>query len=203
MKTHSLRAGDRVAMRKLKYRGENNLWTTWRWHETVWHAADDFFVTFEEPGIPFLRADETWHATRYAFFYVFPRASFNLLELYTNNAARTFEGWYLNINTPPQRTADEFAWIDLDLDLWLYPDLSYEILDEDEFHENAARYHYTSEMHRIVAETLAHLLDRIRRVELPFRRNVTQLGPEIEFLATYFNALPPKLQSPISNRYAS
>ena len=43
------------------------------------------------------------------------------------------KGWYCNVSKPAEFTPGEIAYVDLALDLLVYPDGSYLILDEDEF----------------------------------------------------------------------
>lgn len=45
------------------------------------------------------------------------------------------KGFYINITKPPVIGPDTIDWEDLALDLWVRPDGSYLILDEDEFEE--------------------------------------------------------------------
>lgn len=46
-----------------------------------------------------------------------------------------FVGYYTDIRTPPERIENGYRAEDLFLDLWVYPDYSYHVLDEDEFEE--------------------------------------------------------------------
>lgn len=43
------------------------------------------------------------------------------------------KAWYCNVTTPAQISPDEISYVDLALDLLVYPDGRYLILDEDEF----------------------------------------------------------------------
>lgn len=43
------------------------------------------------------------------------------------------KGWYCNITTPAQIRPGEISYVDLALDLLVYPDGNYLVLDEDEF----------------------------------------------------------------------
>jgi len=46
-----------------------------------------------------------------------------------------FEGWYVNLERPLERTALGFDYLDRELDIHVRPDRSWEFLDEDEFEE--------------------------------------------------------------------
>src|SRR5258708_11526215 len=50
--------------------------------------------------------------------------------------------YYCNINLPPQLSDRVLTYIDLDIDVLVQPDLSYQVLDLEEFEINAARYGY-------------------------------------------------------------
>jgi protein associated with RNAse G/E len=178
-------AGDTVTIRKLKYRN-GALWTMWQWEETIWYAEDDFFIAIEPPGLTLTGEDKVWVAERYALFYFYPPLPFHFLEFYKNNAERTFDGWYCNINTVSQITSEGITWIDLDLDIWVNPDFTYKLLDEDEYQENSAQYAYPEELHTTIRQALDQLLERIRRREFPFRDHVTTYDASVRGLAARF-----------------
>ena len=54
----------------------------------------------------------------------------------------TLRNWYCNINLPPTFIDGVLSYIDLDIDIVVWPDLSYEILDLDEFEANSVLYSY-------------------------------------------------------------
>ncbi|HEX8175242.1 MAG TPA: DUF402 domain-containing protein [Pyrinomonadaceae bacterium] len=54
--------------------------------------------------------------------------------------------FYCNVNMPPALDGSLLSYVDLDIDILVAPDLSYEILDMDEFSVNAERYGYTREV---------------------------------------------------------
>ncbi|MFO7990826.1 MAG: DUF402 domain-containing protein [Thermoplasmata archaeon] len=59
---------------------------------------------------------------------------YNVVKVFDENDE--FVGYYTDIRTPPERTNKGYRAEDLFLDLWIYPDNSYHILDEDEFEES-------------------------------------------------------------------
>lgn len=169
----------------------------WQWDEIVWHRTADFILTLEQPGLVFFRSDAQLIAERFALFYFYPDAPFHFYELYAAQAPHTFDGWYCNINLSPQRTRDGFSFIDIDLDLWVYPDLTYDLLDEEEYREHAATYQYPDEIRETAGRTVDVLRGRIAREMFPFRRHVKTLGEEIAALAGHYH-IPPLSFSPQS-----
>lgn len=57
---------------------------------------------------------------------------YNIFEIYDRDD-RKFKGWYCNIGKPAVIEEDTVSYIDLALDLWVAPDGTQMVLDEDEF----------------------------------------------------------------------
>jgi uncharacterized protein len=57
---------------------------------------------------------------------------YNIFEIHDRDDDR-LKGWYCNVTTPVELEPGRIAYIDLALDLLVYPDGAYLILDEDEF----------------------------------------------------------------------
>ncbi len=51
-----------------------------------------------------------------------------------------FRNFYCNINLPPKFENNVLDYIDLDLDLLVWQDFSYQILDSEEFEENVIKF---------------------------------------------------------------
>ncbi len=56
---------------------------------------------------------------------------YNIFALY--DEAGVLKGWYANICTPISFDGRTIRYTDLDLDLWVWPDHRYRVLDEEEF----------------------------------------------------------------------
>jgi protein associated with RNAse G/E len=59
---------------------------------------------------------------------------YNLFEIH-DRENDDLKGWYCNVTMPAEFSDGKIAYIDLALDLLVYPDGQYLILDEDEFNE--------------------------------------------------------------------
>jgi hypothetical protein len=57
---------------------------------------------------------------------------YNVFEVYSAGTGR-LRGWYCNIARPARITAEQVSQVDLALDVWVNPDGSALVLDEDEF----------------------------------------------------------------------
>jgi len=58
---------------------------------------------------------------------------FNIFQIYST--AGQLKGWYCNIGMPPELVDGELHYVDLALDVFVYPDGRHLVLDEDEFAE--------------------------------------------------------------------
>lgn len=76
--------------------------------------------------------------------------------------------FYCNINVPPVFYRNVLGYIDLDLDILVEPDLSYTILDEDEFATNVGLFKYPLELQRQSYQAIEELIALIESCCYPF-----------------------------------
>lgn len=62
---------------------------------------------------------------------------YNIFAIY--DEGERFKGWYANISTPIAFDGETIRYTDLDLDLWVWPDRRFVVLDEDEFAQRVER----------------------------------------------------------------
>lgn len=79
-----------------------------------------------------------------------------------------FHCFYCNINTPPTFADGVLDLIDLDIDVVVFPDWSYAVLDEEEFEENAQTLSYPEETIEMTQAAKAELLEMIAERKFPF-----------------------------------
>ncbi len=59
-------------------------------------------------------------------------------------------------------------YVDLDIDILVWKDFSYQILDSEEFEENAKRFSYSDKMRKKVRATQDELISLIETKTFPF-----------------------------------
>lgn len=79
----------------------------------------------------------------------------------------TLRNYYCNIAMPAVLNGGELAFVDLDIDVVVWPGGRYEVLDRDDFDKNSISYGYTKETVEQVEQSLGELLGVIERGELP------------------------------------
>jgi len=78
------------------------------------------------------------------------------------------QSYYCNINIPPVFDGRVLSYVDLDLDILVRPDLSYRVLDLEDFESNALRFGYSDEVRRNASEALDELIRLIESRGFPF-----------------------------------
>ena len=85
-----------------------------------------------------------------------------------SNADRELKRFYCNVNVPPHFDGSVLSYIDLDIDVLVETDLTYKILDEDDFEQNAKGYPYPEDVQASAREALAELIKLIESRSFPF-----------------------------------
>ena len=76
--------------------------------------------------------------------------------------------YYGNVNTPAIIEDGVLSFTDLDIDLLVAPDLTYQILDRDEFEANALAFGYPPELRASALDAIEELQALIERRAMPF-----------------------------------
>lgn len=84
------------------------------------------------------------------------------------NEAGALRNYYCNINQPPAFDGDVLSYVDLDIDVLVNPDLSYQVVDLEEFDQNAVRYKYPRKLQEQAHAALAELTGLIKTGAFPF-----------------------------------
>ncbi len=76
--------------------------------------------------------------------------------------------YYCNVNVPPQFDGEVLSYVDLDIDILVNVDFSYQILDQDEFEQNAAAYGYSDDVREQARKAVEELKNLIETRGFPF-----------------------------------
>ena len=80
----------------------------------------------------------------------------------------SLRNYYCNINVPPTLDGKTLSYVNLDMDILVRPDFSYNLLDLEEFESNAMRYSYPAEVQANAQDAVNELLKMIRTRAFPF-----------------------------------
>ena len=91
---------------------------------------------------------------------------YNIFRFHEPNG--DLRNFYCNINMPPTFEKGILDYVDLDIDVLVWKDYSFEILDLDEFEENSIKFKYSLEIHDKVQKALEELKRMIEKKSFPF-----------------------------------
>src|ERR1043166_3354410 len=153
-----------VIVRVLKHDGAEHR----RWHGRIVKQAGSLTVLEAEFDVDVTHhlLGEIKRGTRLIEYYWLDRW-YNVFRFLQDNGSTRL--YYCNINTPPEFDGDCLTYVDMDIDVVVQPDYSYEVLDQDEFQANAARYGYSSEEKANAMAALDELIARIAGRQFPFQ----------------------------------
>jgi len=85
-----------------------------------------------------------------------------------SDANHQLKKFYCNVNQPPSFDGHVLSYVDLDIDVLVEPNLSYRILDLDDFEENARRYPYPEDVQHNARQAVTELIGLIEARSFPF-----------------------------------
>ena len=119
-----------------------------------------------KPSSPIVLNGETVLGDNFtAVWFVFTGLWYDIGKIY--NLDNEWTGYYCDIMMPVKRSADQFEIVDLFLDLWVSPDGSYEIQDEDEFETALEEGVITPELAEKAQNALNDLIDAVTSGRFP------------------------------------
>ena len=84
------------------------------------------------------------------------------------NVFRFGERFYCNVSMPPSFDGQVLSYVDLDIDVLVKPDFSYQVLDLEDFEDNARALNYPLEVREKAHAALAELVGLIETRSFPF-----------------------------------
>ena len=138
-----------------------------RWNATVSHHEGDLIVLHAKFDVDVSHEilGEIKKRTRTVEYYWLNRWYNVFCFLNKDGSTRL---WYCNINTPPEFKDRVLTYVDLDIDIVVRADFSFQVLDMDEFETNARRYGYSDEEKRKAQKAVDELISMIETRQFPF-----------------------------------
>lgn len=101
-----------------------------------------------------------------SYEYFFPDRWYNVFRF--EEPSGTLRNWYCNITMPPEISGHTVEYVDLDIDVLIWPDRSIKILDVEEYEENARKHALSQDAREQVSSALTELLAAFQKAEFPF-----------------------------------
>jgi protein associated with RNAse G/E len=167
MTTNEVPAHAKITVRVLKYDGTEYR----RWDATIARQEDSMIVLDAEFqfDVQHHLLGEIPRGTRTIEYYWLDRW-YNVFRFLEDDG--TTRLYYCNLSMPPAISGNILTYIDLDIDILVRPDFSYQILDLEEFAANAARYDYSEQVKTQAHEAVDELISVIKARQAPFVSNI-------------------------------
>ena len=108
-----------------------------------------------------------WYTREPAICYFPHHQWYNVICMIRKNGVY----FYCNIASPSYYDGEALKYIDYDLDLKVFPDYRYKVLDEEEYRQHSLKMHYSKELDAILRKQLSILIDMSMTLKGPFQPN--------------------------------
>ena len=159
----ALKCGQYIHIQSFKHDG--SLHRTWTMGMVI-HAASDGYTIVTNKSWVIESDGRTWLTREPALWFFYPDQWFNICAMIRRDGIY----YYCNLASPSVYDEEAIKNIDYDLDVKLYPDGGYQILDEDEYDQHAKAMHYPEEVKEIVEWQLEELIRAMERGDDPFNQ---------------------------------
>ncbi|PKR76962.1 hypothetical protein CEY16_14240 [Halalkalibacillus sediminis] len=154
-------AGDSIQIQSYKHNGQiHRVWDetlVLKSKSNLMIGANDRVLVSESDG-------RTWRTREPAITYFTTNHWFNVICMVRNDGVH----YYCNISSPFIIDEDALKYIDYDLDIKVFPDMSYKILDEDEFDLHRQQMNYPDVLQKILRKQLGTLERWVQQRKGPF-----------------------------------
>jgi len=155
------REGDKIQIHSYKHNGYiHRVWE----ESTVLKGSQHCIIGGNDRTIVTESDGRTWVTREPAICYFHARHWFNIIGMLREDGVY----YYCNISSPFVWDDEALKYIDYDLDVKVYPDMTYTILDEDEYELHSKLMNYPEVIDLILRKNLETLLRWIRQKKGPF-----------------------------------
>ncbi|MGC4377010.1 DUF402 domain-containing protein [Fictibacillus sp. Mic-4] len=135
------------------------------WEDTVVLKGTSNVVIAGNDRIIVTEADgRQWRTREPAICYFNAHQWFNILGMLREDGIY----YYCNLGSPFMWDEEALKYIDYDLDVKVFPDMSYILLDEDEYNLHSRLMKYPPELDSIIRKNLKELISMITQRKGPF-----------------------------------
>lgn len=111
-----------------------------------------------------------WHTREPAICYFPKNRWYNVICM----IRKTGVHYYCNIASPTLYDGEALKYIDYDLDLKVFPNQSYRILDDEEYKQHASEMNYSKQLDQILKKQLEQLIHLVKEKKGPFSTYFTR-----------------------------
>ncbi|MRX73763.1 DUF402 domain-containing protein [Bacillus lacus] len=153
--------GDNIQIHSYKHNGLlHRVWdetTILKWSQDLIIGGNDRTMVTESDG-------RTWITREPAICYFHSKYWFNVIGMLRDDGVY----YYCNVSSPFVWDGEALKYIDYDLDVKVFPDMTFILLDEDEYEQHRKQMNYPNVIDLILKKNVEHLMSMIRQRKGPF-----------------------------------
>ena len=158
-----LEIGDVIKIHCYKHNGM--IYKTWD-KAIVLDITKEYIVLGNNNVLVTKKDGRSWHTKEPAIMFFYKNRWFNIIAQLKKNGLF----YYCNIASPYVIDNGVIKYIDYDLDLRVFPNGSFKILDRMEYKYHKKQMHYSNRLDFILKYELGNLIDMVRTREMPFNK---------------------------------
>ena len=151
------------------YKHDGSLHRTWA-KGVVIESSDDQFVVVTNKTWVTEANGRHWITKEPAICFFYRDRWFNIFSMIRKSGIY----YYCNLASPSIFDGEAIKNIDYDLDVKVYPDGSWEILDRDEYIEHDKKMNYGTEVKEIIEKELETLINMVKERKGPFKKEIIE-----------------------------
>lgn len=137
------------------------------WDEATYLDETEEYMIFANNKTLVIESDgRTWRTKEPAIMFFSKNNWFNII----GQIKKTGIYYYCNIASPFIIEENTIKYIDYDLDLRVFPDGSFKILDRGEYKYHKKKMNYSDDLDMVLKNELSILIDKAREKEFPFNK---------------------------------
>ncbi len=156
-----LKIGDSVFVQSFKHNG--SVHRTWS-KALVIDVLDDCYVVVTDHAWVVEADNRRWLTREPAICFYYKDKWFNIISMARKNGIY----YYCNVATPSIYDGEAIKNVDYDLDVKVFPDSTYMVLDENEFEYHAHKMNYPEDVRKICIAAKDELVEMVKNQQPPF-----------------------------------
>ncbi len=136
----------------------------------VLDIKDDYIVLADENVLITKEDGRAWHTKGSAIMFFYKKRWFNIIAQLKEDGIY----YYCNIASPFVIDAHALKYIDYDLDLRVFNDGAFKILDRNEYNYHKKIMNYPEEINYIIKQELSSLIEMKKAGEFPFDKKTIE-----------------------------
>lgn len=162
-----IKEGDTLVIHCYKHNGM--IYKTWE-IATVLENNNEYIVLGNDKVLVTKKDGRTWKTKEPAIMFFYKNRWFNIIAQIKRNGLF----YYCNIASPYIIENNILKYIDYDLDLRVFPDKSFRVLDRNEYNYHRRIMRYPKEVNIIIKSELSSLIEMKKTSQGPFNERIVE-----------------------------